>query len=435
MTAHPRELKTSRILVVGASLAGLRTVEALRDLGFTGTITIVGDEIHPPYERPPLSKTVISGVTAPEETALPLRSDLDCDWQLGRRATGLDLERRLVTVDDYAKLPFDALVLATGARARIPGAWVNINGIHLLRTVDDAVALRAALRKRPRRVAVLGAGFIGSEVTASIREIDLPVTLVDSARLPLEQAVGGRVAEFVAGLHRTHGVELRTETTVVETVCVDGDLAGLRLSDGSLIDVELAIVGFGVTPNTEWLQSSGIALDRGVVCDETLRARTANGTVSPVVAVGDIARWPHPLAAGAPIRIEHWSNAATHGAVAARTLMHHLNGAPGGAAACDAVPSFWSNLYDAKLLAVGLPGSATASAVLAGDLAAGRSVIGYGRGGQLVGAVAVNDPRTLAHYRRLIAAGSPWPPAPPPPRVVSTSRSSQEPAIHAQEPS
>jgi 3-phenylpropionate/trans-cinnamate dioxygenase ferredoxin reductase component len=425
----------SRVLIVGASLGALRTAEALRDQGFGGSITIAGAEPHLPYDRPPLSKAVMTGASSLEGAVLPLRGDLEVDWRLGRSAVRLDVARRVVALADGAELPYDGLVLATGARPRIPSAWAGVGGVHVLRGLDDARALRAALAERPRRIAVLGAGFIGSEITASARGLDLPVALIDGARLPLAGAVGDRVAEYVAAQHRAHGVDLRTESTVAELEHRNGRLVGLRLADGTLIDADLAVVGFGVTPNTEWLESSGLVLEDGIVCDDQLRTHAPTGPLSGVVAVGDVARWPHPLAAGATVRIEHWSNAAASGAIAARTLLHDLDAAPTHPPARDTVPSFWTDLYDVKLLAVGLPALATTSTVLSGSVEDGRGVVGYGRGGRLVGAVAINDARGLAPYRRLLAAGSAWPPEPPPgPNASAMSRPSESPD-YAQEQS
>lgn len=402
----------TRVLIVGASLGALRTAEALRDQGFAASITVVGAEPHLPYDRPSLSKTVMTGASRLAGTALPLRSDLEVDWRLGRTAVSLDLQRRLVALADGAELAFDGLVLATGARARIPGAWAGVCGVHVLRGRDDARALRVALRDRPRRVAVLGAGFIGSEIAASIRALDVPVTLLDGATLPLAAAVGDRVAQYVVAQHRAHGVDLRTESTVVELELTNNALVGLRLADGTLIDADLAVVGFGVTPNTEWLENSGLVLGDGIVCDAQLRTRTSAGPLPGVVAVGDVARWPHPLAGGGTVRIEHWSNAIAHGALAARTLLRDLGDETTHSPARDMVPSFWTDLYATKILAVGLPALATASTVLSGSLEDGHGVVGYGRDGRLVGAVAINDPRGLAPYRRLLAAGSAWPPEP-----------------------
>ncbi|MEQ7845732.1 NAD(P)/FAD-dependent oxidoreductase [Nocardioides kribbensis] len=425
----------TRVLIVGASLGALRTAEALRDQGFGASITIVGAEPHLPYDRPPLSKTVMTGASRLEGTALPLRRDLEVDWRLGRTAVSLDLQRRLVALADGVELPFDGLVLATGARARIPGSWAGVCGVHVLRGLDDARELRAALRDRPRRVAVLGAGFIGSEIAASIRALDVPVTLLDAATLPLEAAVGEQVAQYVAVQHRAHGVDLRTESRVAELELRNGALVGLRLADGTLIDADLAVVGFGVTPNTEWLEDSGLVLGDGIVCDAQLRTRTGAGPLPGVVAVADVARWPHPLAAGATVRIEHWSNAMTHGALAAHTLLHDLGVETTHSPARDIVPSFWTDLYATKILAVGLPALATASTVLSGSFEDGHGVVGYGRDGRLVGAVAINDPRSLAPYRRLLAAGSAWPPEPTTGANAPATSRSNEPRHYAEEQS
>lgn len=321
-------------------------------------------------------------------------------------------------------------MIATGARPRTLPCSEGIAGVHTLRTVDDARQLRAALHGCPRRVAVLGASFIGSEVAATARTLGLDVSLIDAAALPMLAAVGQLVGGFGADLHRRHGVDLRLGVAVRAVSAAGGRLQAVELSDGTAIESDLAVMGLGVQPNVEWLAGSGLQLDDGVRADAALRALDAAGDPVPgVVTAGDVARWPHPLFDDEPIRVEHWSNAVDQGAAAGDTLLHHLTGtntegrrgSPGISAHThsvptpfDGVPTFWSDQYDAKILSVGLPALATTCAVLDGDLADGRFVVGYGRRGRLVGAVSVNYPRRLAAYRRHVAARGSWPPPPAP---------------------
>ncbi|WP_432487947.1 FAD-dependent oxidoreductase [Kineococcus sp. SYSU DK018] len=430
-----------RVVVVGASLAGLRAAEALREGGFAGHLSVVGEEPHEPYDRPPLSKGVLAGATDFDALRLPAwiePATLDVSWRLGVRAVGLDLGHREVVLDDASRLAFDGLVIATGARPRQLSGALDVQGVHVLRTLDDARWLREALRRRPRSVAVLGGGFIGCEVAATARSLGLDVTLIHAAPLPMLTAVGGQVAGFCADLHRRHGVHLRLGAGVRQVHANrGGELESVELSDGTRVGADVAVMGLGAVPNTEWLTDSGVMIDRGVRTDAALRVLDTAGAVVPgVVAAGDITRWPHWLFDGELVRVEHWSNAIEQGAAAARSLLHHLahssaaplmdnsplhsdsfrHGSPAREEAIDApppftgLPSFWSDQYDAKILSAGLPALATTSAVLDGDLDSGRFVVGYGRNGQMVGAVAVNYPRRLSSYRGHITARGCWPP-------------------------
>lgn len=408
------QLSRGRVVVVGASLAGLRTAETLRNGGFSGEIVIVGDEVHPPYDRPPLSKAALKGLLQPAENRLPFSDDLKARWLLGRRAVGVDLVERHVTLDSGLELTFDGLVIATGARARElrTSTEPNPRGAHTLRTLDDATALCHALERRPDRVVVIGAGFIGTEVAASARAAGLEVTLTDAAALPLLNATGRDVGRFCADLHRERGVELQMGVAVERLLTVNGALEAVGLADGTELPADLAVVGLGTIPHISWLAGSGVMLDAGVRADASLRVLDDHGSVIPgVVAAGDVVRWPHGLFGDRLMRIEHWSNAADQARAAGETLLHHLG------ARTDAepdpyagVPSFWSDQYDVKILSIGLPHLGTESAVLAGKPSEGKFVVGFGRGGVMVGAVGVDEARRLAGYRRHIAARGAWPP-------------------------
>ncbi|WP_218122506.1 NAD(P)/FAD-dependent oxidoreductase [Blastococcus aurantiacus] len=395
---------------MGASLAGLRAAEALRAGGFDGSLHVVGDEVHEPYARPPLSKALLAGAKTLEELRLPPMAAVDASWHLGATAVKLDISARRLLLHDGTRLSFDALLIATGARPRRLAAE-QIDGVHVLRTLDDARRLRTALLERPTRVTVVGGGFIGLEVAATARQLGLAVTLVDGAPLPMLAAVGNRVAAFFARQHRRHGVDLRLGIGVTGLQADTGQLSAVELADGTRLTADLAVVGLGTVPNNAWLRGSGLLLDGGVRTDAALRVLDKGAKPVPgIVAAGDVARTPHTLFDDEPLRVEHWTNAVDQAGTAARTMLHHLTGATGEPAPYIGVPSFWSDQYDTKILSVGLPALGTESRLLEGDPTDGRFLVGYGRRGRLVGAVAVGHARRLAAYRRQIAARGPWPP-------------------------
>lgn len=387
-----------RIVVVGASLAGLRAVEALRRRGYEGRLVLVGAEPHRPYDRPPLSKDVLRGAREPDRIALVTQEAfdaLDLDLRLGTRATALDRSERAVVLDDGERLAFDGLLVATGAAPRnLPGTPA-LDGIHTLRTLEDCLAIRADLERAPR-VAVVGAGFIGAEVAATCRQRGLDVTLIERLPVPMAATLGLEIGAICAATHRDQGVDLRCG------VRVDGFEGGesverVRLSDGSTVAADVVVVGIGVFPETRWLESSGLTLDDGLVCDETLAAAPG------IVAAGDVARWTHPLF-GESMRVEHWTNAVEQGEAAAERLLAE----PGGAKPFAPVPFVWSDQYDLKIQSAGLMKPDDEVHIAHGSLAERRFVALYGRKGRLVGALAFNRVRFLMDYRRLIREGASW---------------------------
>jgi len=385
------------LVVVGGSLGGLRTAEALRRLGYDGRLVLVGEERHRPYDRPPLSKDLLRGEREPESIALARPDAFDAlalDLRLGQRATALDPATREVALSSGERLRYDACVIATGCMpCRLPNQPA-LAGLHGLRTLDDALAIRAELAHGPR-VAVIGAGFIGAEVAASCRARGLEVTMVEPLSTPLAASVGTAIGEVVAALHRDHGVALRMGVRVLGCEGA-GRLERLRLSDGSTLAADVAIVGIGVRPCTEWLASSGLALDDGVVCDQTTRT-SAPG----VVAVGDVARFYNPLF-GVSMRIEHWTHAVEQAAAAARTLLAD----PDAAKPYAPAPFVWSDQYDLKLQVAGHPQPGDQTRVVHGSLAERRCVVLHGREGRLVGAVALDRTRRVMAYRRMIRDGA-----------------------------
>src|SRR6185436_4293874 len=303
-----------RVAVVGTSLAGLRAIETLRREGFDGRIVAIGAETHLPYDRPPLSKELLAGKAEPDDIALRKQGvdDLDVDWVLGTPATALDAASRTLTLADGSTVEADGIVLATGSTPRRLPNQPDLDGVLMLRTLDDALALRARLAALPR-IVVIGAGFIGAEVAATCRERGLDVTVLEALPQPMVRGLGPELGAVIADMHRDHGVDLRTG---VQVDAIEGDtrVDRVRLGDGSTVAADVVVVGVGVAPDTAWLEGSGLALDNGVVCDAACRAAPG------IVAAGDITRWPNALFDDELMRLEHWTNATEQGVYAARTL-------------------------------------------------------------------------------------------------------------------
>jgi NADPH-dependent 2,4-dienoyl-CoA reductase/sulfur reductase-like enzyme len=378
--------------VVGASLAGLRAVEALRARGFDGRLVWIGAEPHRPYDRPPLSKQVLRGEWEPGRTALARDGveALGAELRLGVRASGLDLAARRLLLPGGERVAFDGLVVATGASPRRLPGQPALEGVHLLRTLDDAVALRDALARGPR-VVVVGGGFIGAEVAASCRTLGLRVAMVEALGQPLEAALGPEIGALFGALHRDHGVELHAGVSVA-ALEGRGRVERVRLGNGRTLEADLVVVGIGVRPETGWLEGSGLALEDGIVCDATCAAAPG------VVAAGDVARWWHPRY-GESMRLEHWTNAVEQAAHAAARL---LDGEAAGPYA--PVPYVWSDQYEARLFVAGRPRAGDALRVVDGSLESRRFVALLGRAGRLTGVVAIGRARRFVEWRRVLAS-------------------------------
>jgi NADPH-dependent 2,4-dienoyl-CoA reductase/sulfur reductase-like enzyme len=383
-----------KIAVVGASLAGLRAVEFFRRAGFDGELVLVGDERALPYDRPPLSKEILRGEWTQDRIALRRKSydELRVELILGRSAVELRTEASELCLEDGDRVSYDRLLIATGGRARALPDQPALDGIFTLRTLDDALAIRAALEAKPR-VVVVGAGFIGAEVAASARQLGLDVTMIEALETPLARTLGPEIGGILQQAHERRGVRVLCGRRVERFEGTDR-VTGLTLDDGTTLDCGLVIVGIGMTPSVAWLEGSGVELDDGVRCDETLST-----SVPGIVAAGDVANWYNPLFEER-MRVEHWTNAVEQARHAVSTLL----AAPGEAKPFSSVPMFWSDQFEIKIQGAGRPRPSDALRMIRHSNA-DKLVALYSRAGRLVGAVTFNQPPKLIQLRMLIAKG------------------------------
>ncbi len=399
-----------RIVVVGASLAGLSAAHALRAEGFAGSLILVGDERHAPYDRPPLSKQVLRGLFSPD-TTLPRRPDLNAEFRLGTPARALDLDARTVSLGDGTTLPYARLRIATGTRAR---PWPKpdeaaLDGVFTLRTRDDSERLSARLKAGPRRVVLVGGGFIGFEVASTCRDLDIPVTVLVRDGQPLEAALGPRLGGLVGAIARERGVDLRLGAEIERMESEGGRLTGVTLKDGERIEADIVVAAIGAVRNVEWLEGSGLAADEGgVLCDGYCRVLRANGDIVPdVFAAGDVARWPNPHGDEALVAVEHWGNARAQAKAAARNM---LAGPAAGLTRHDHLPDFWSQQFGLTIKLVGLADGADGFAIVHGSPEERRLVALYGKDGRTVAAAAIDSARWLPAYEAAIRERAPFPP-------------------------
>jgi len=393
-------MPSEKLVVVGGSLAGIRAVEAVRKSGHVGPLALVGAEEHLPYDRPPLSKAYLDSGDNPEapqfRTEEYLRDELGVDLRLGMRATALDPARKVVHTED-GEIGYHTLVIATGAHARSIPSADGLAGVHTLRTLDDAEAIRAGLDAGARTV-IVGAGFIGSEVASAARKRGLPVTVLEALSVPLVRSIGEDMGRACARLHHDHGTDLRCRVKVTSLEGANGHVTGVVLDDGSRVDADLVVIGVGVRPATDWLKGSGVRLhdDGGVLCDATL-----NTGIEGVYAAGDVVHWPNPLFDD-DMRLEHWTNAAEQGALAAKNALN-----PGEAKPSATVPYFWSDWYDSRIQFVGVP-KADEIRVVSEETGDDRFLALYRRGDHIGGAITIDRPTQIMKYRRMIAKRAPW---------------------------
>ncbi|MEP7204055.1 MAG: FAD-dependent oxidoreductase [Ilumatobacteraceae bacterium] len=392
-----------RIVVVGASLAGLWACESLRSGGYVGTITLIGAESHQPYDRPPLSKALLKGDWEPERIQLRKPGELESlglDLRLGTTATGFDASSRTVTIKSAEAIDADGVIIATGSTPRPLPNQPDLDGVTMLRTLDDSLALRRRLADQPR-VVVIGAGFIGLEVAATAAQSGCAVTVLEGAPAPLMRGLGSEMGSVVARVHVRNGVDVRCAVSVMAIEGVDGRVTGVRLGSGEIVPADVVVVGIGVSPATEWLVGSGLEIRDGIVCDDTLRAAPG------IYAAGDCARWVNNLFGdvGEEMRVEHWTNAAEQGASAAKNLLAELAGKV--AQPYAPVPFFWSDQFDSRIQFVGRAHGDDEVRVVAGDLD-GNFMALYGHAGRLRGVLGVNMPKPVMRCRKLLAERASW---------------------------
>lgn len=394
------------MVIVGGGLAAARVAEQLRKAEYAGAVTIVSDEDHLPYDRPPLSKDVLHDDSKGHgDVALrpaEFYADNDITLRLGNAATALDTAAQTLTLADGSVLGYDELVIATGLVPRRIPSLPDLEGIRVLRSYDEAMALREHAG-RARRAVVVGAGFIGCEVAASLRKLGVEVSLIEPQPTPLAAVLGEQIGELVARLHRAEGVDVRTGVGVSEvrgsggqersdTGMNQGHVSAVELSDGTVLDADLVVIGIGSRPATEWLAGSGVDVDNGVVCDEVGRTSAPH-----VWALGDVASWRD--ARGHQVRVEHWSNVAEQ----ARMLVPALLGQE--PPALTVVPYFWSDQYDVKIQCLGEPEADDTVHIVDDD---GRKFLAYySRDGVLVGVVGGGMPGKVMKARSKIVAGAP----------------------------
>jgi NADPH-dependent 2,4-dienoyl-CoA reductase/sulfur reductase-like enzyme len=404
----PSSVEPAPVVIVGGAMGGLRTAESLRKAGYAGPIRVLGDELHAPYNRPPLSKDVLEAGVTHDAVAFPSRAETaDVEWMLGARATAVDLAARTVTTSDGATHPYAALVIATGLRPRRLPFRPDSAGPprHAIRTLDDALALRAQLVPGAR-VVVAGSGFLGCELASTASKLGCSATVVTTSAEPMVRPLGMLVAAELRRRLQAEGVTFELATTIAAVMPGQaGERGGVELASGRMLPADLVIEAIGSDCNIEWLADSGLDLSDGVLADNALRAIDLEGTVHPeVMVVGDIARFPNPMFDDVPRRIEHWNIPTDTGRRAGAVLAAHLAGDESVAATEFApMPSFWSNQFEMKLQAYGLPGLGDEDDVriLLGDLS-GDCAVGYYRDDRLVGVVGIGMKAALLPYRQEI---------------------------------
>ncbi len=395
------------VLVAGASLAGLSAAETLRKSGYESEIVVVDRSTTLPVDRPPLSKQILSGEWALERAVSHSHGKLDnwgLDLRLGSAASRLELDPLRVTLEDGSVLEPEGVVIATGSRPRhISDSASRLQGVHVLRDLAHTTALRSDLESSSGPVAVVGAGFIGAEVAATCRSLGHEVTMIEAAATPLVRVLPAPIGQYIAGLHRESGVDVRLGVGVADIVAgPDGHVRGVAMADGSMIEATIVVVGIGVQPNVEWLEGSGLDIANGVTCD-------ARCVASPrVVAAGDVASWHNPRY-DRRMRVEQWEHAIGQGEHAAVVLLSEMGFAGSGeVGAFDSVPWFWSDQYDRKIQMAGIPDASDEMVVVEGSIEEGRFAVLFRRGERCSAVLGVNRPRHVMQARMRLEQSLDW---------------------------
>jgi NADPH-dependent 2,4-dienoyl-CoA reductase/sulfur reductase-like enzyme len=395
------ELNT--VVIVGSSLAGLRAAETLRLEKYEGRIIIVGAENREPYDRPPLSKKVLAGEWEAERISLRKPEDLaklNVDWKLGSAAAALDTKNRIITLVSGETISFDGLIIATGSGVRKLPNQPDWKGVHVVRTLDDSLNLRADLNPGARLV-VIGAGFIGLEVAATAKARGCEVTVLEGALAPMMRGLGAEMGQAAALVHADNGVQLRCDVKVVGLVeGSPGAVGGVALDGGEIVPADVVVVGIGVVPATQWLENTELELRDGVVCDTTL-----NAGVPGMYAAGDICRWLNNLY-DQEMRVEHWTTASEQGAAAASNLLAVSRGEQPKPYA--AVPFFWSDQFTARIQFLGRANGDEIAHVVVGSPEERSFVALYEKDGYLKAALGVSRPKQLMPFRKLLAERATW---------------------------
>jgi NADPH-dependent 2,4-dienoyl-CoA reductase/sulfur reductase-like enzyme len=399
---------TKPVVIVGASMGGLRAAEALRRFGYLGPITAIGDEPYSPYNRPPLSKEVLANEVSHEAVAFAQRpATADVNWVLGTRAESADLDHRTVTDSNGQVHPYSALIIATGLRPkRLQVSNSELAGRHAVRTLDDAIALRAALEPGAR-VVILGAGFIGCEVAATARKLGCDVTVVAPGVHPIVRPLGVELARELQRRHEAEGVRFKMKTAITDLLG-EGTVAGVLLDSGEELACDVFVEAIGSNTNTEWLEGAGLDLIDGVLTDNAMRALRVDGSAcEDVFAIGDVARFANPMFDDVARRVEHWNIPTDTAKRVGQVLAAQLNAAENWPEVLDEVfapvPSFWSDQFEMHILAFGLLALADEVKLIHGEIE-GDCVFGYYREGQMVGVCGIGMRSTVQGYRAQVGA-------------------------------